>query len=155
MFLALRLNRPNFLIMDEPTNHIDIDGKEELEAQLSESDATLLMTSHDRRFIDNVATRFLLVADGRLVEINDPETFYERMLEEDGARAAPTRQARPASAPAAASEAPASDEQVLERIVELEALLAADLARKPKFQKPELQAAWRQELEELTGRLGD
>jgi heme-transporting ATPase len=39
--------------------------------------------------------------------------------------------------------------------VELEALLAADLARKPKFQKPELQAAWQQELEELTGRLGD
>ena len=69
MFLTLRLNRPNFLIMDEPTNHIDIDGREELEAQLSESGATLLMTSHDRRFIDNVANRFVLVNGGRLGEI--------------------------------------------------------------------------------------
>ncbi|MEJ2090028.1 MAG: ABC-F family ATP-binding cassette domain-containing protein, partial [Gammaproteobacteria bacterium] len=77
MFLRLKLNRPNFLILDEPTNHIDIDGREELEAQLAESGATLLMTSHDRRFIDNVATRFLLISNGSLTEIHDPETFYD------------------------------------------------------------------------------
>jgi len=153
MFLALKLNRPNFLIMDEPTNHIDIDGREELEAQLGESGATLLMTSHDRRFIDNVATRFLLVTGGRLEEINEPDDFYQQALADDGTRARPAR--TPREAPASARDALATDEQLLERIVELEGLLAADLARKPRFQKPDLQTAWRHELEVLTARLGD
>ncbi len=156
MFLALKLNRPNFLIMDEPTNHIDIDGREELEAQLSESEATLLMTSHDRRFIDNVATRFLLVTDGRLLEIGDPDGFYADMLAADGAPASEGSRAKPgagANEGGIASLDTGTEEQVLKRIVELEALLEADLARKPRFQKPDLQAAWREELELLTGRL--
>ena len=46
-----------------------------------------------------------------------------------------------------------ADEQLLERIVELEDLLRQDAARKPKFQKPKLQAAWRSELDELNRRL--
>ncbi|MGE0621686.1 MAG: ABC-F family ATP-binding cassette domain-containing protein [Pseudomonadales bacterium] len=157
MFLALKLNRPNFLIMDEPTNHIDIDGREELEAQLAESGATLLMTSHDRRFIDNVATRFVLVSHGRLEEINDPEDFYQQALADDGrdGRPAMSHRRESASGPEVPVTGAQSGEQVLERIVELESLLAADLARKSRFQKPDLQAAWRRELEALNGRLGD
>lgn len=166
MFLTLKLKRPNFLIMDEPTNHIDIDGREELEAQLAESDATLLMTSHDRRFIDNVANRFVLVRDGRLGEISDPDEFYR--LAADGEAERPGRSTTAEAAPLAArSKAGAAesavegaadpaddDERLLERILELEALLEADRARKPKFQKPKLQATWAQELAELNGRLG-
>jgi ATPase subunit of ABC transporter with duplicated ATPase domains len=161
MFLTLRLNRPNFLIMDEPTNHIDIDGREELEAQLAESGATLLMTSHDRRFIDNVANRFVLVSEGWLNEISEPDEFYrlaargqagEQSLTVAGARA---EAAASSSLPDAHSGDDSSDddEKLLERIVELEALLEADRARKPKFQKPKLQEAWARELAELNGRL--
>lgn len=154
MFLALKLNRPNFLIMDEPTNHIDIDGREELETQLSESGATLLMTSHDRRFIDNVATRFLLVTGGRLTEIAEPESFYSTAL---ATADEPVREA-PRGAGSVAGAAPVQDagsagEALLERIVELEGLLDADRARKPRFQKPELQAAWQAELDLLNQRL--
>lgn len=165
MFLTLKLKRPNFLIMDEPTNHIDIDGREELEAQLAESDATLLMTSHDRRFIDNVANRFVLVRDGRLGEISDPDEFYrlaadgevERPGRSTTAEAAPLAARSKAGAAESAVEGAADpaddDERLLERILELEALLEADRARKPKFQKPKLQAAWAQELAELNRRI--
>ncbi len=160
-FLALRLNRPNFLVMDEPTNHIDIEGREELEQQLAESGATLFMTSHDRRFIDNVATRFLLVEQGELKELMEPEVFYGAMAEADSfAEAAGySGDAAPASGTAATAAAgavlgEARDEDVLlERIVELEQLLAADQGRRPKFQKPKLQAAWREEIEALTQQL--
>jgi ATPase subunit of ABC transporter with duplicated ATPase domains len=150
MFLRLRLNRPNFLIMDEPTNHIDIDGKEELEAQLSESGATLLMTSHDRRFIDNVATRFLLVTDGGLREIHDPEMFYASVAGEEIPVAAEDEVATQPG-----EHSMLSEESLLERIVELETLIGEDEARKSKFQKPKLQSAWKQELVELNKRLED
>jgi ATPase subunit of ABC transporter with duplicated ATPase domains len=159
MFLKLRLNRPNFLILDEPTNHIDIDGREELEAQLSEAGATLLMTSHDRRFIDNVATRFLLVTDGTLKEIPDPEIFYERSM--SGGRSNVPRPGPVATGATGEVGEPidgpdsSSPEELLERIVALETLLEHDLARKPKFQKPKLQAAWRAELKTLNERLSN
>ena len=153
MFLTLRLNRPNFLIMDEPTNHIDIDGREELEAQLAESGASLLMTSHDRRFIDNVANRFVLVSGGRLKEINDPETFYQSAAFGDGSddESASIEAAtlEPVRDTGAGQPEPLEEDALLERILELESLLEADRARKPKFQKPKLQQTWAAELESL------
>jgi ATPase subunit of ABC transporter with duplicated ATPase domains len=154
MFLMLRLNRPNFLVMDEPTNHIDIDGREELEAQLAESGATLLMTSHDRRFIDNVANRFVEVSGGRLREITEPDSFYLSAAElgsEDNVRGGQDVVSGGSDAP---SEVVTGDEEaLLERILELESLLAADRARKIKFQKPDRQAAWEEELARLNDRL--
>ena len=60
MFMAFSLNQPNFLILDEPTNHIDLQGKEELTEQLMSSGATLLITSHDRLFLDHIVTRWAL-----------------------------------------------------------------------------------------------
>jgi ATPase subunit of ABC transporter with duplicated ATPase domains len=154
MFLMLRLNRPNFLVMDEPTNHIDIDGREELEAQLAESGATLLMTSHDRRFIDNVASRFVQVTNGTLQEITEPEVFYAAAAEHGADEVAEGHGARTSQSRDARDEPTAGDEEaILERIVELEALLAADRARKEKFQKPRRQAAWVKELERLNSRL--
>jgi len=154
MFLQLRLNRPNFLIMDEPTNHIDIDGREDLEAQLFDTDATLLMTSHDRRFIDNVATRYLLVSEGRLVELQDPESFYESSTTDTyEVVRIPVGELGDRSDDAASQTHELGEDAVLERIVELENLLLEDRARKPKFQKPRLQAAWNAELRELGERL--
>lgn len=146
MFLIIKLNQPNFLILDEPTNHIDIQGKEELEAQILESNATVLITSHDRRFVDNIADRFVLIHDAQLTEINDPATFYQI---EVGVNSISTD----SRSGGASVTTPDSEEAILARIVELETLLAADLERKPKFQKPKRQAAWREEIRTLNKKL--
>ena len=51
--------RPNLLILDEPTNHMDIIGKEALEQMLREYEGTVLFVSHDRYFISRIATGIL------------------------------------------------------------------------------------------------
>ncbi len=142
MFLIIKLNQPNFLILDEPTNHIDIQGKEELEQQILETNATVLITSHDRRFVDNIADRFVLIHDSRLQEINDPIQFYEMDF-------VPLHLDEETELVEADDASHDGEEDILARIVELEKLLEADLARKPKFQKPKLQAAWQEEIDEL------
>ena len=76
MFLIIKLGSPNFLILDEPTNHIDLDGREELEAEIMSSAATVLITSHDRQFTDNIAHRYLLINKGKLRELHSPDAFY-------------------------------------------------------------------------------
>ena len=53
----LTLTEANFLILDEPTNHLDIDAREELESVMSEFGGTLLIVSHDRYFVDALATQ--------------------------------------------------------------------------------------------------
>ena len=55
--VKLILKKVNFLIMDEPTNHMDIESKEALEKALSEYDGTMLIVSHDRYFIDKLADK--------------------------------------------------------------------------------------------------
>ena len=61
----LMLSDANFLILDEPTNHLDIDSKEVLEAVLNDYEGTVLFVSHDRYFINSVATRlFNMTEDG-------------------------------------------------------------------------------------------
>ncbi|WP_210496350.1 ABC-F family ATP-binding cassette domain-containing protein [Microvirga antarctica] len=74
--LALRLTEPNLYLLDEPTNHVDIPGREQLETELLASDATCLVISHDRSFVKAVGTRFLLVDGKRIREIDGPEAFY-------------------------------------------------------------------------------
>ena len=77
--LALRLSEPNFYLMDEPTNHVDIPGREQLESEILEAEATCIVVSHDRTFVKTVGTRFLLIDKGRIREIDSPEVFYETM----------------------------------------------------------------------------
>lgn len=77
--LALRLTEPNFYVMDEPTNHVDIAGQEALEAEILEHEATTVLVSHDRRFVKNIGTRFLEIRGRRLVEVDGPGAFLERM----------------------------------------------------------------------------
>ena len=169
LFLVLSLNAPNFLIMDEPTNHIDIEGKEQLEAQLLASSAALLITSHDRHFLAAVANRFLWIRDGELTEITDLTTFLRAAAEGsdgtggrvavraatgDRSRDPPPRDPTTAAAGHVSQSGamPAGEhlqDALLARIVELEALLAADRARKPRHQKPDLQAGWSRELDAL------
>jgi len=65
--LALLLYHPaNFLILDEPTNHLDLDSREALEAALLNYDGTCLIVSHDRYFLDRIATKVLHIENGQL-----------------------------------------------------------------------------------------
>ena len=56
--------RPNVLVLDEPTNHMDIVGKETLESMLKDYKGTLIFVSHDRYFMKKVATQLLVFEDG-------------------------------------------------------------------------------------------
>ena len=78
--LILRLTRPNFFLLDEPTNHLDIEGQEALEDELTAKSAATLLVTHDRSLIRAVGTRFWVIDQGRLAEVDSPEPFIARML---------------------------------------------------------------------------
>jgi ATPase subunit of ABC transporter with duplicated ATPase domains len=78
--LLLRLSQPNFYLLDEPTNHLDIEGQEMLESELVEHGAACLLVSHDRAFVQAVATRFWVIADRKLIEVDDPAPTFEKLL---------------------------------------------------------------------------
>jgi ATP-binding cassette, subfamily F, member 3 len=67
----------NFLILDEPTNHLDIDSREELEDFLKEFEGTLLFVSHDRYFINNIASRVIELSQGSLVSYKGNYEYYK------------------------------------------------------------------------------
>ena len=68
----------NFLILDEPTNHIDIETKEILETALTEYQGTLLFISHDRYFINNLASKIIYIENNKLKEIPGNYEDYKR-----------------------------------------------------------------------------
>ena len=73
--LELRLTRPNLFLLDEPTNHMDIPGQEQLESELLAQGAACVLVSHDRRFVEAVGTRFLLIAGGLVREVDGPSAL--------------------------------------------------------------------------------
>jgi ATPase subunit of ABC transporter with duplicated ATPase domains len=75
--LALRLTEPNFYLMDEPTNHVDIAGQERLEQEILAQEATCVIVSHDRAFVEAIGTRFLLIERGTVAEVDTPDGYYE------------------------------------------------------------------------------
>jgi ATPase subunit of ABC transporter with duplicated ATPase domains len=77
--LALRLTEPNFYLLDEPTNHVDIPGQEKLESEILEHEATCILVSHDRSFVRNIGTRYLQIVGKRLSEVEGPEAFFAEM----------------------------------------------------------------------------
>lgn len=62
--------RPNVLVLDEPTNHMDIVGKETLESMLKDFSGTLIFVSHDRYFVRKVANRLLVLRTARHICIS-------------------------------------------------------------------------------------
>ncbi len=64
----LLLKRVNFLLMDKPTNHLDIASREALETALSDYDGTMLRVSHDRYFINKLADRILYLTSNGIIE---------------------------------------------------------------------------------------
>ena len=79
--LAMQLQRPiNFLILDEPTNHLDIDTKELLEESLSDYQGTILFISHDRYFINRLATKVVYIRNKALVSVDGNYDDYANHL---------------------------------------------------------------------------
>jgi ATPase subunit of ABC transporter with duplicated ATPase domains len=72
------LGRPDVLLMDEPTNHLDIESILWLEAFLKSLPGALLMTSHDREFMNRVVTRIAEIDDGEITAYSGNYDFYER-----------------------------------------------------------------------------
>ena len=71
----------NLLLLDEPTNHIDINTKEILEEALKEYKGTIIIVSHDRYFINKIATRILMIENKKLVSYVGNYDDYKRVIE--------------------------------------------------------------------------
>ncbi len=79
----LTLQQSNTLVLDEPTNHLDLDSKEILENALDDFPGTLLFVSHDRYFINRIATKVIDVSSEGAVEyLGDYDYFVEKKLEQ-------------------------------------------------------------------------
>lgn len=78
--LKLILGKPNFLIMDEPTNHLDASSREVLEEALQNYDGTLLCVSHDRYFVNKLASRILSFSGEEILETRGNYDDYINML---------------------------------------------------------------------------
>ncbi len=74
--LKILLSQPNLLLLDEPTNHLDIAGREALEEALRRFDGAILAISHDRYFINALAEKIVVLADGRLTEYLGNYAYY-------------------------------------------------------------------------------
>ena len=82
LFGKLMLQRKNVLVMDEPTNHLDMESIEALNAGLEKFEGTLFFVSHDREFVDSLATRIVEIkADGQII---DYRGTYEEYLSSQG-----------------------------------------------------------------------
>ena len=83
----LILSKMNLLVLDEPTNHLDIDSREALEAALEGFDGTILAVSHDRYFIEKLATRIVEITPGQGATLVDGQTggdFTDYHIEHKG-----------------------------------------------------------------------
>jgi len=108
--------RHNLLLLDEPTNHLDLDSREALEESLDDFPGSIVFVSHDRAFIDRLATRVIDLREGRpmLLPGNYTETADARTERRKRPEPAPARRAEavPAALPARPSDrAPAAPEK--------------------------------------------
>ncbi|EEZ81124.1 ABC transporter, ATP-binding protein [Vibrio alginolyticus 40B] len=77
----LMMHKPNMLLMDEPTNHMDMESIESLNTALEQYKGTLFFVSHDRVFVDSLATRIIEIRDGK---ITDFKGTYSEFLKSRG-----------------------------------------------------------------------
>lgn len=83
LLTKLAMQNDNFLILDEPTNHLDIDSREVLEVALNDFDGTLLFVSHDRYFINQVATSVVEVSPtGTELFLGDYDYYIDKKQEQ-------------------------------------------------------------------------
>src|SRR5690606_21255720 len=98
--LALALivwQKPNLLLLDEPSNHLDVDTREALTEALAEFDGSMLLVSHDRHLLRTTVDSFWIVADGALTEFDGDLEDYREWLAARGKAAVPGRPGRAGS----------------------------------------------------------
>lgn len=99
LLTKLAMKHDNFLILDEPTNHLDIDSKEVLENAVMDFNGTVLFVSHDRYFINKVATCVLEIAPkGSTLYLGDYDYYIEKKEEQEEIAAARKASESPAEA---------------------------------------------------------
>ncbi len=98
VLLKLVLDGANFLILDEPTNHLDILARETLEAALEAFDGTLLVVSHDRYFLSEIASRVWEIEDNALYDYKGDYEYYLAEKEKRGPAVVKTEPAKKAEA---------------------------------------------------------
>jgi len=81
MLFCLIQKKANLLILDEPTNHIDIVTREILETALNDYNGTMLFISHDRYFINKVAEKIVAIEDAKLVEYPGDYDYYKNIMQ--------------------------------------------------------------------------
>jgi len=128
LLAKLSMENNNFLILDEPTNHLDIDSKEVLENALIDFDGTLLFVSHDRYFINRVATHVLeLSENGSTLYLGDYDYYVEKKAEievsqiEDASTSNQAKEASPANDYQAQKESQKEARKLMRQIESLEA----------------------------------
>ena len=128
LLAKLSMENNNFLILDEPTNHLDIDSKEVLENALIDFDGTLLFVSHDRYFINRVATHVLeLSENGSTLYLGDYDYYIEKKAEveasqtEEASMSNQAKEASPANDYQAQKESQKEARKLMRQIESLEA----------------------------------
>ncbi len=91
----LQAEKGNFLVLDEPTNHLDLDAREALETALQKFEGTLLFVSHDRRFIESIATGIISIENGTLTKFTGS---YKDYLEQKSRREPERKTVKPEKA---------------------------------------------------------
>ena len=76
LFGKIMMHKPNILLMDEPTNHMDMESIEALNLALEAYEGTLMFVSHDRQFVSSVATRIWEVKDGKIIDFRGNYAEY-------------------------------------------------------------------------------
>nr|MBF0682917.1 ATP-binding cassette domain-containing protein [Pseudomonas sp.] len=139
--LALALivwQKPNLLLLDEPSNHLDVDTREALTEALAEFDGSMLLVSHDRHLLRTTVDSFWIVADGEVTEFDGDLEDYREWLATRARAAVPGKTSRPASADnargtggnAPAEDADEPDRKTLRRL-QAEARQRLSVLRKP------------------------
>lgn len=120
LLTKLAMMHDNFLILDEPTNHLDIDSRQVLENTLNDFDGTILFVSHDRYFINQVATEVVeLSAKGSELFLGDYDYFIEKK-DEQAALAEKAREEAAASEPDAPVKSVSQNKQNYQQSKELQ-----------------------------------
>lgn len=98
LLTKLALRHDNFLMLDEPTNHLDIDSREVLETALNDFDGTILFVSHDRYFINQVATQVVeLSPSGTTRYLGNYDYYIDKKAEQDAYAAKEAEEAEAAN----------------------------------------------------------
>jgi ATPase subunit of ABC transporter with duplicated ATPase domains len=77
IFCRLMLQKPNFLVLDEPTNNLDLESNNALNIALQKYEGTLLLVTHDEDILEEVATRIWHLEDGRIEDFKGPYAEFQ------------------------------------------------------------------------------